>query len=244
MKYEAHPLAAVFPMMDEDAFQAFKEDIRVNGVHEWGTLYEGKILDGRNRYRACCELGIEMTFGEVESCEPEYIAKFDPVAFVISHNLHRRHLSESQRAMVAAKLADMTQGRPSKEKGPNGTLIEDASKMLNVSERSTKRAKKVLSSGSEEVQQAVEIGELPVSVAADFVKKVPDKQEQAAIASQGAEAVKEKVKQANAKFDRAVKSVTQKCENEVNEFLLFWEQRSAKGKKAIWLWLVDNYDNG
>lgn len=238
-QYEVHPVADVFPMMTGEAFELLKEDIRVNGQREPIVFWKNMLVDGRNRLKACEQLGIEPD-------ESELMDETDPIAWVISHNLHRRHLSESQRSMVSAKLATLELGgnQHKKEGGPIGPpSIEEASKMLNVGTTSTKRAKKVLAAGSDEVQQAVEQDELPVSVAAEFVKQVPDKQEQAAIASKGAEAVKEKVKQEKAKFDRAVKSVTQKCESEVNEFLLFWEQRSPKGKKAIWLWLVDNYDN-
>ncbi len=238
-QYEVHPVADVFPMMTGEAFEFLKEDIRVNGQREPIVFWKNMLVDGRNRLKACEELGLEPD-------ESELMDETDPVAWVISHNLHRRHLSESQRAMVAAKLAKLKPGEVGNGRKVEGQICpstESASKMLNVSKGSTKNAKKVIADGAEEVKQAVEFGELPVSVAADFVKQVPDKQEQAAIASQGAESVKEKVRQAKAKFDRAVKSVTQKCENEVNEFLLFWEQRSPKGKKAIWLWLVDNYEN-
>jgi hypothetical protein len=149
------------------------------------------VLDGRNRYKACQELGIEMTFCEIEDNED-----FDPIAYVLSHNLHRRHLTESQRAMVAAKLAKLQHGhvKSQKDDGQICLSVKEASKMVNASERSTKHAKKVIADGASEVQQAVEQGELPVSVASEFVKAVPDKNEQTKIIEDGVDTVRDAIK--------------------------------------------------
>src|SRR5262249_930939 len=101
-EYEFHPIANVFPLMMGDEFKRFKEDIRTRKQQEPILIYEGKILDGRNRYNACKELGILLDTKRYEGD--------DPVGFVLSANLHRRHLNESHRAMVAAKLASLTVG--------------------------------------------------------------------------------------------------------------------------------------
>ena len=76
---------------------------RTLGLHEPIWLYEGQILDGRNRYRACQELGIP--------CPTRVYEGQEPLAFNLSLNLHRRHLNESQRAMVAERLATLPEGR-------------------------------------------------------------------------------------------------------------------------------------
>jgi hypothetical protein len=94
------------------------------------VLYEGKILDGRNRYRACIEAGVELrfrTFGDRASDGD------DPRAFVISLNIMRRHLSESQRAMIAARLANLDEGRPSKTPVIAGVSQGEAAELCNVS---------------------------------------------------------------------------------------------------------------
>jgi len=240
MQYEIHEAATLFPMMDEKSFAEFKQDISINGLKEFGTLYCNKVLDGRNRYRACQELGLEMTF-----CEIEDDGSFDPIAYVLSHNLHRRHLTESQRAMVAGKLSKMKQGdnQHVKEVGPIGpTSVDSAADALNVSPRSVKRARKVQADGSEAVNKAVEQGELAVSAAAMLVDAVPDKAEQdAIIANKATKPVVDEVKKAKAKKPSAPKDVT-KGDNAVSEFLIVWSKANATGKRAIWLWLVDNYE--
>lgn len=169
-----HPACELFPMMSDTEFRELKESIReYGGNREPITYWNGQLIDGRNRLRACNELGIEATADELDyDC--------DPWQYVIDHNLHRRHLNTSQRATVAAKLAKLKHGgdRKSEEiKGQKCTLIKDAADALNVSERSVKNAKTVLRDGSEELQQAVERGEVAVTKAATIAKTIPKEQQ-------------------------------------------------------------------
>ena len=97
-----HPLVEIFPRMEDSAFDALVADIKEHGVREAIWVYKGEVLDGRNRALACDQLGIKCP-------TREYKGK-NPLAFVISMNLKRRHLSESQRAMAAARIANMTHG--------------------------------------------------------------------------------------------------------------------------------------
>lgn len=156
--YEMHQLCTAFPLMKSDQFMALVKDIRENGLLEPITLYEGKILDGRNRYTACVNAMIEPVFEEYDGN--------DPLAFVISRNLSRRHLDESQRAMVAAKLANLKEGRPSETAQIYAVSQSDAADRLNVSRSSVQTAKAVIEKGEPELIEAVERGDIPVSVAA------------------------------------------------------------------------------
>jgi len=103
-----HPLANLFPLIEGDDFAALTADIKTRGLHDIIDIYQGKILDGRNRYRALVAAGIDIEKRHFRAFHPEFYG--DPLDYVIAKNLKRRHLNESQRAMVADKLATMRQG--------------------------------------------------------------------------------------------------------------------------------------
>ena len=149
---------------------------------------------------AARELGIEYPRVEYEGN--------DPLGFVISLNLKRRHLSESQRGMVAAKLAKLPQGaRTDLEHRANLHEVSaaKAGEMLNVSERTVKTAKQVQEHGAPELVTAVESGQVSVSAAAD-IATLP-KPEQVEVVARG-----EKEILAKAKEIRAEKAVAKREE--------------------------------
>jgi phage N-6-adenine-methyltransferase len=169
-----HSLANIFPLLDGSEFAALAEDIRATGLRQPILLFEGVILDGRNRYRACIEAGVDPRF--------EIYDGNDPLAYVISLNLKRRHLDESQRAMVAAKIANMGEGRPSKT-SPIGEVSQaQAAEMLNVGKRSVERAAEVRGHGVPELAEKVERGQVSVSAAAD-VARLPEPEQREIVAA-------------------------------------------------------------
>jgi ParB-like chromosome segregation protein Spo0J len=99
-EFEFHPLADKFPLMEGDDLLKLANDIKANGLMEPITLYEGKILDGRNRYRASKTL----KFGFTRAHFRELRRDMDPMAFVISANIHRRHLTAEQKRDLLATL--------------------------------------------------------------------------------------------------------------------------------------------
>lgn len=179
MTLEVHAIAKIFPAMSDAEFQLLKDDIAAHGQREAVWLYEGKVLDGRHRARACEELGIPLTTMEYEGP--------DPTAFVVSLNLHRRHLSESQRGMVAAKLANLDRGGDRKSTDQTANLQFDpvtrarAAEMLNVSERTVQAAAKVKNDGADELVEAVEQGRVSVS-AASVIAEAPKEQQREIVA--------------------------------------------------------------
>lgn len=196
MNYEYHPLANIFPLIEGQAFDDLVDDVRKNGVREPLWMYQNQILDGRNRYRAAKEAGVK--------CELRTYDGDDPVGFVVSLNLHRRHLTESQRAMVAAKLANMGLGdnkgahRPSEGSAnlqtlPGQVSQSDAAKLLNVSTRTVAAAAKVKDEAIPELVEAVERGEVSVSAAAAVATLAPEHQKE--IIQSGKHAVQEKAKE-------------------------------------------------
>lgn len=188
-----HDYANLFPMLDAAGQDALRADIGAFGVREPIILLDGRILDGRNRYMAARDLSLDFPVADFDGTDAEALA------YVLSTNLHRRHLTESQRAAVAAKLANLTHGGDRKS-DQAANLPDDrapvtqtqAADMLNVSERSVRTAKTVIEQGAPELVAAVESGAVSVSAAA-AVSELP-KDEQAATVAEGSKAVKAKAK--------------------------------------------------
>ena len=171
----AHPLADLFPLMNDADFTTLQDDIAAQGLLEPLWLYEGQILDGRNRYKACQELGIQPQVRTYQGA--------DPLGFVLSMNLVRRHLNESQRALVAADVATMRQGeRTDLEPSANLPKVSQtkASELFNISTRSVTDAKRVKQEAQPEVVQAVRDGHLAVSAAAKLSQEPVPVQRQVA----------------------------------------------------------------
>lgn len=168
-----HPLAKLFPPMSGYAFELLKDDIKTNGCNTPLWLYDDMIIDGRHRFEACEELGIKPEYETFEGTEEEILA------FVISKNLHRRHLSESQRATIAAHLANMSIGNPKCKKTNNSITQPVAARMLNVSMRSLSSAKVIKENGSPLLKDKVAKGEIAVSAAEKIAKLTLNEQDKA-----------------------------------------------------------------
>lgn len=117
---EFHPLANFFSVLEGDEAKQLQDDIQVRGLQFPIVLYQGKILDGRNRYNACVVLGIEPKTIQYEGDDPE--------GFVLSANLHRRHLSREQRRELIARLLerhpDITSRKLAGELGVSHATVE------------------------------------------------------------------------------------------------------------------------
>ena len=182
-----HPLADAFPLLEGREFMDLSDDIAANGLLNPVVIFEGKILDGRNRYRACLAAGVEPFRREIEG---NFAAAR---RFVISENLRRRHMSEGERATAAAKLANMVVGG----KETNSANLQNcspisqsaAAEMLGVSTRSVASAAKVLKEGAPELVAAMERGAASVSAAAEIATL--DKDAQREIVAEGPDAVRE-----------------------------------------------------
>ena len=202
-EYGIHPICDLFPRMPGPEFVALKKDIRENGLLEPIWLYEGKVLDGRHRHFACQEVGVEPRYRQYEGS--------NPLGFVISLNLNRRHLSESQRAMVAANLANMPLGGASyrcanlRTEGSNVSQ-DDAADLLQVSRRSVQTAAKVERTAPAEVVEAVKAGNISLNMAAQVAEMSDEEHEEFADVS--AEQIKEVAKEIIARKSKHAKPKT------------------------------------
>lgn len=170
-----HPLADLFPLIEGAEFDALVADVRENGLREPIVLLDGMILDGRNRWRAAKAAGL-IGCGDPAVERIRHFAAYlpdrdgPPLAFVISKNLRRRHLNESQRAFVAARLANLGVGRPAETAQDCAVSQERAAGLLNVSRRSVQHAASVQERGVDALQRAVERGLVSVAAAAALAR--------------------------------------------------------------------------
>jgi len=160
LKYKVHPLCSVYPDYSPETLAEHAADVKANGLRDKITLTpDGLLLDGKNRVRACELAGIEISPEMIE------VHHGDPLAFVISKNLKRRHLDESQRAMVAARLETYRHGdnQHSAADAKLHVRRDEAAKQMRVSPRSVASAAVVRDKAAPEVVRAVDRGKLTVS---------------------------------------------------------------------------------
>jgi hypothetical protein len=158
---ERHPLSAAFPDLNDEEFQALKESIKNNGQREKIVTFEGKILDGWHRHKACIELGIDPKFG---------VFTGNAIDCVLDKNLLRRHLTPSQRAMALA-TCNAWRGIGSNQHDQlsyqydTSLSVRKLADKANVSKVTAQRAKVIRVRGNEELQQRVRDGSLSLGEA-------------------------------------------------------------------------------
>jgi DNA modification methylase len=180
-RMKLHPACTIFPKLNDDELRELAEDIKANGLQNPIVLFDGKILDGRNRFAACKLAGVKPRFVKWEGTG-------SPVAWVISQNLVRRHLTASQRAIVALDILPMLEkeakerqrlsnGRGKKVAHPganlNGKASEIAARITKASSRYIETAK-AIGTKAPELLDRIRTGELGLSDA-KWVAELPAK---------------------------------------------------------------------
>lgn len=141
MKYELHPLCTFFPRMTGAEFDALRDDIKENGLKNPIVIHDGMILDGGNRYKACVEAGVDPVFIKYDGA--------DIAAFVLSMNMHRRHLSQGQYAAIVSSMQNWEQSHPSIKLSKDGcndaplSTVADRAAKSGASTRTQQMADKV-----------------------------------------------------------------------------------------------------
>lgn len=147
--YKIHPLAMLFPEMSQKDFEELKASIREKGQQAPIVVHDDMVIDGRNRLRACDELGIAPNILRYDSL---------PVSvedFIWTRNMVRRHLSDDQRVVLATQwteaLEKQAKERQAAGKAPAGEITRTPSddrhatrtaiaKRANVSSEKAKQA--------------------------------------------------------------------------------------------------------
>lgn len=161
---ELHPLCTLFPRLSGAEFQALSEDIAANGLREPIVTLDGMILDGGNRYRACLDAGVKPTFAEFKGG--------NIVSFVLSANMHRRHLSAGQQAAIVASAQDwataQTVGKPKSGNVTGLDRVQDRAAQSGASDKTQRMADRV-AKASPELAKQVAHGEISLPKAAQQV---------------------------------------------------------------------------
>lgn len=184
--FRLHPLARLWPLMTAAEYLALKDAIRRADGNRDPILImpEDEVLDGRHRLAACIDNGLEP---KLEVCEDaaSYLDR------VLDANQHRRHLSPSQRAMVAARLATLQPGRPGGTAQIQAISQEGAAERFGISRSLVQAARKVADAGVEELIRMVERDEVSVSAAAVIAGL--DRLEQRQLVLDGVESIQRRV---------------------------------------------------
>lgn len=172
MSYELHPLCTLFPRVTGAEFDGLVADIKAHGLRQPIVLHGGMILDGGNRYRACIEAGVEPVFQEFQGDSL--------VSFVLSANLHRRHLSAGQQAAIVASAQDwakaQTVGKPKSGNVTGLATVAERAAKSGASDKTQRMADKV-AKADPELAKKVAHGEVSLPKA---VQKVEAKTKKAA----------------------------------------------------------------
>lgn len=190
-----HPIANVFPLMGEKEFADLVEDIRANGQMDPIVMFDGRILDGRNRYLAIEEINKDLPVNErMPHTEIKFEQKWpgrDPADFVWAHNVARRHLTQPQIDFAAQALEELGWGgkpgnrNAAKDKTEMSTDTPEGPKTRKQIAEETgatvtgmARAAKVRKSGTTKVQKAVRDGDLSLRAAHRIAGLPPEEQEE------------------------------------------------------------------
>ena len=182
---EFHDAANIFPL-DEENIAELATDIRKNGQQVPIETFGGRIIDGRRRWKACQLAGVK--------AQIKAVLVDDPIAYVLSLNLHRRHLSTTQLAMVGARARELYD-RQAKERQKSvggvgkkavpvnlpepvkGDARDQVGKVVGVSGKSIDYATKVLDKGSPKLVAAVDADLISVSTAARTASRTKAEQD-------------------------------------------------------------------
>lgn len=145
-----HALAELIPEMAEDEYIKLKDDIAERGLMEPVVLYEGQILDGRHRYRACREVGRGVDF-------TEYTGD-DAAGYVVALNVHRRHLTASQKAVIALEVEKVYAETAKANMVEGGRISQDRETLSSDPVHATRKAAEAVGVSHSYVSDAKKVG--------------------------------------------------------------------------------------
>ncbi len=189
-----HPVANLFPLLSGEEFESLTNDIAEHGLRDPICLHtDGSIIDGRNRYRACLAAGVKPDFYTFDGTDAELLP------YVLSLNLHRRHLNPTQLGFVGAEVEEYYAAEARKRQATStggatpqllanlqeaggdakkGNAQDHAAEAVGTSARGIARAKKIRREGAPEIVSACIDGTLRATDAAEILDLSHDEQRQ------------------------------------------------------------------
>lgn len=151
-------------------YSALKKDIAAHGLMVPILTWQGAVIDGKERLRACQETGTKPQFQELPTTNL-------PEAIALRLNLVRRHLTANQRAMLAGKYATLTKGSNQHASRDASTLTQSqAARAFATSRASVQRALKILSADNRLLNKAVQSSEISLKEGASIAAMSPGEQ--------------------------------------------------------------------
>lgn len=153
--WKVSDLANAFPILEGDDFEELKASILQYGLQNPIVVNsQDEILDGRNRMRACLLVGAEPEIEQFTGTREEQIA------FVAIQNLNRRHLTQSQKALITAEFLRLQHGGVLPNEAVRQAAIE-----AGVSPRLVYDAGAVLKNADDNEIERIRSGEISVGKA-------------------------------------------------------------------------------
>jgi ParB-like chromosome segregation protein Spo0J len=217
MDYKIHPFADTLPMLPDEELQKLADDIKANGQRFSIVRWNGQVIDGRNRLRACEIAGVEPMFRDLE--KDTLPTDLDVAKSIISSNLMRRHLTSSERAVIAVELLELAKPKTAAKAEPAGAPVADSAAPAETPAPAPKPEK-----GS--VKTAAELtGTSPSYIyrAAQVKEQDPEKFQQVKEGKKSIASAKKEIdktdptKQTAEKMEKKAEAIVKRCERELEK---------------------------
>jgi len=230
MAHSFHPACLLFPRLSDAELQALADDIRQNGLLNPIVTLTGQILDGRNRLAACKIAGVQPRF-------VEWKGEGSPLAWVVATNLMRRHLTASQRAVVAFDLLPMLEAEAKdRQRQSPGRGKKGANKLATSSGKASQFAARIAKANSAYVEKVKAISKKAPEIVAEIKCGRITVNEAVRLASVDAERRQKILAQAHLHPDAPVKRLMRKV---LAETATGAKSHSSKKKSKIEIWCGD-----
>ena len=174
MNYERHYFSSCWPDITGEDYEHLKDSIHLSGLRDAITLYEGQILDGWNRYRACNDMEMPAHYVEFEGT-PDEAEQF------VQDKHNRRSLTLTQRLTCIGLMRQRPKvGRPNNTAGPAVLTAKDMAKKAGSGLRYAEHVSQAISKGAPELVASMKAGKVGAEKAA-AISKLPQSEQAAAI---------------------------------------------------------------